>query len=347
MSDPQGLRGILSLRALAKLGINRRRSFSILVGAVVSVLIFFLPDLVQPRWVRVALIIIIWAVLASGLNILAGFCGLLDLGFVAFFAIGAYFSGIVTTRIVVSNDITTVWWVFVVDLIAGGLLAGVAGAVIGYPTLRLRGDYLAIMTLGFGEIIRTTAINWTSVTNGTRGIRGIPNPSVLGLPITSLEGLFYLGVVLAGIGLFVIHRLLRSHVGRAWISIREDQDVAESLGIPTSRYKLYAYIAGAVFAGMMGVFFVHVQRFISPESFSLLENVIILLLVVIGGMGSIWGPLLGATIWFVSLEQLAKLEIVQAHAEVRQMILAAILIAIMVVRPRGLLGEAKTLVTDR
>lgn len=335
------------LRASVAPILNHRRR-NVVAGIALAIALIVCPYVVQPGWVRVGLIAIIWGVLASGLNILAGFCGLLDLGYVAFFAIGSYVSAIVTTKVIVapSGADTSVWWVFVFDLILGGVLAGLAGVIIGHPTLRLRGDYLAIMTLGFGEVIRQIAINTPSLTNGPSGIRAIPLPSVIGIPVRSLQGLFLLGALLSAISLLVISRLLRSHIGRAWVAIREDEDVAESLGIPTSRYKLYAYVAGAVFAGMMGVFFVHVQRFISPDSFVLFENIVILLLVVIGGLGSLWGPVIGAALWFVTQEELARLGIVQAHPEFRQMILATVLIIIMLLRPQGLLGPAKTLTSD-
>jgi branched-chain amino acid transport system permease protein len=215
--------------------------------------------------------------------------------------------------------------------------------VIGYPTLRLRGDYVAIMTLGFGEIIRQVALNWASLTNGPSGIAGIPLPSVLGLHVETISALYYLALALAAICLILISRLLRSPIGRAWVSIREDEDVAESLGIPTARYKLYAYVCGAVFAGVMGAFFAHVLQVISPDSFSLFENVVILLLVVVGGLGSLWGPVVAAAIWFVLLEGLGHLAVVQAHPELEQMLLATILIVLMLVRPSGLFGEARTL----
>jgi branched-chain amino acid transport system permease protein len=336
-------------RAAARIdGLRRWRGASLATGAIVAASLFLLPHLVQPVWIRVGLFIVIWSVLASGLNILAGFCGLLDLGYVAFFAIGGYFSAIMTTRYVVAppGQFTSVWWIFLVDLVGGGLLAGLAGLIIGYPTLRLRGDYVAIMTLGFGEVIRQTALNWSSFTNGPSGIRSVPLPSILGVGIESVQGLFYLSAVIALVCLVMIRRLLRSHIGRAWVSIREDEDVAESLGVPTARYKLYAYVAGAVFAGIMGVFFAHVLQFISPDSFSLFENIVILLLVVVGGLGSLLGPVFGAAFWFLAVEELAHFSFVQLHPEVEQMLLAVILITMMLLRPHGLFGQARTLASD-
>jgi branched-chain amino acid transport system permease protein len=328
-----------SVEALGRMG--RARGVRILVAGLAAAAIVLLPYQLELTWVRIALIALVWGVLASGLNILAGFCGLLDLGFVAFFAIGSYFSAIVTTRFVPVDSISI--FVLAVDLLVGGLLAALAGGIIGYPTLRLRGDYLAIMTLGFGEVIRQTVINVPSLTNGPRGIRGIPIPSILGRELTSVESLFIFAAVLAALSLTLITRLLRSHLGRAWVAIREDEDVAESLGVPTARYKLYAYVCSAFFAGMMGVFFVHVQRFISPDSFNLFENIVILTLVVIGGLGSLAGPLLGAGVWFVSQEVMARLALVRANPETRQMILAAVLVGIMLLRPGGILGPARTL----
>jgi branched-chain amino acid transport system permease protein len=310
--------------------------------AVVLSLPLYLPQ----YWVRLAILIAIWGVLGGGLNILAGYCGLLDLGFVAFFAIGAYFTAIVTTRLVVPPPGVSVtsWWVFPFDVGAGGFLACIAGAIVGFPTLRLRGDYLAIMTLGFGELMYVFAINWKGLTGGSNGTPGIPLPSILGWPAGSVTRLFYVSAGLALGSFIMISRLVRSHIGRAWIAIREDQDVAESLGVPTARFKLLAYMSGAAFAGAMGAFFAHVQQFVSPDSFSLYENLIVLTIVVLGGLGSLWGAMGASLVWFGSQEWFHRTSLAQAHPDLQEIFLALLLITIMLLRPRGLFGEVRTLV---
>ena len=296
------------------------------------------------RWITLFTIVIIWAVLASGLNIVVGFTGLLDLGYVAFFAIGGYYWAIVTVQVLQNHfglDLTQLWWIGWINLILAGIIASAAGAVLGYPTLRLRGDYLAIMTLGFGEIIRITATNWVGLTRGPSGIRGIPNPAIGGFVFNSSMRLYYLALVLALVSLFIISRMVRSRVGRAWTAIREDEIAAEAMGIHTSRYKLLSYASGGFFGGLMGAFFAQYIQFIHPSNFKLLESIVILSLVVLGGMGSIAGPVIGAVIWIGTQEWLRDVPFVQAHPEVRGIAMGLILVVLMIVRPQGLLGSRR------
>jgi branched-chain amino acid transport system permease protein len=311
----------------------------LLVGALV------LPFVVgSDRWITLMTIVVIYVVLASGLNIVVGFTGLLDLGYVAFYAIGAYYTAVIFIQVLRNHfgvDIDAYWWLIWVNLLGGGLLAAAAGAILGYPTLRLRGDYLAIMTLGFGEIIRIVANNWVGLTRGPSGISAIPAPSLFGFHFTSALSLYFLGLGLAVLSLLVISRIVRSRIGRAWTAIREDEVAAEAMGIHTSRYKLLSYATGGFFAGMMGVFFGHYINFISPSSFKLIESFTILSLVVLGGMGNIAGPVLGAIIWVSMQEWLRDFSFVQAHPETRGIAMGLILVVLMVFRPQGLLGSRR------
>jgi branched-chain amino acid transport system permease protein len=304
-----------------------------------------LPFLVNSnRWITLMTVVVIYIVLASGLNIVVGFTGLLDLGYVAFYAIGAYYTAIIFNQVLKVRfgvDIDAYWWLTWVNFLVGGLMAAIAGVLIGYPTLRVRGDYLAIMTLGFGEIIRIVANNWVGLTRGPSGITGIPKPALFGYEFTTQLSLYFLGLAIALVSLWAISRIVRSRIGRAWTAIREDEIAAEAMGIHTSRYKLLSYATGAFFAGAMGVFFGHYLNYISPSSFMLMESFLILSLVVLGGMGNIAGPVLGATIWIGLQEWLRDFAFVQTHPETRGIAMGLVLVLLMVFRPQGLLGSLR------
>jgi branched-chain amino acid transport system permease protein len=338
------LRVKLNPIASALVGNGSTRSQRVL-AAVLLALAIGLPFFVgADRWITLMTFVVIYVVLASGLNIVVGFTGLLDLGYVAFYAIGGYYTAIIFVMVLRNHfgiDIDHYWWLMWVNLLIGGVLAAAAGAILGYPTLRLRGDYLAIMTLGFGEIIRIIANNWVGLTRGPSGISGIPVPSIFGYHFTTQRSLYYIGLALALVSLFVISRIVRSRIGRAWTAIREDEVAAEAMGIHTSRYKLLSYAVGAFFAGVMGVFFGHYLNFISPSSFQLIESFTILSLVVLGGMGNIAGPVLGAVIWISLQEWLRGFSFVQAHPEARGMTMGLVLVLLMVFRPQGLLGSRR------
>ena len=295
-------------------------------------------------WTRVLVFVLIYALLASGLNIVVGFAGLLDLGYVAFWAVGSYFTSILFIEVLYRDfgvQPSDVWWLFYINLFLGGGLAALFGVVLGYPTLRLRGDYLAIMTLGFGEIVRVVATNWVGLTRGPMGIRGIPPPGLFGYELKSPLALYYVALVLLVLAVTTIALVVRSYVGRAWIAIREDEVAAETMAVHTSRFKLFAYAAAGFYGGVTGVFFAHSQRYISPFSFTLFENILILMLIVLGGMGTLAGPILGAAIWVVFLEWTQNLAIVQAHPETRYLALGLLLILLMIFRPQGLLGARR------
>ncbi len=329
--------------ASALIGGPTRRQRAFIVGLLALAIV--LPFVVESdRWITLMTVVVIYVVLASGLNIVVGFTGLLDLGYVAFYAIGAYYTAIIFHNVLLVKygvDIDQYWWLMWVNLLVGGLLAAAAGAILGYPTLRVRGDYLAIMTLGFGEIIRIVASNWVGLTRGPSGIPGIPKPAFFGFQFQAQTSLYFLGLGLAVISLWTISRIVRSRIGRAWTAIREDEVAAEAMGIHTSRYKLLSYATGAFFAGMMGVFFGHYLNYISPSSFILMESFLILSLVVLGGMGNIAGPVLGATIWIALQEWLRDFPFVQVHPELRGIALGLVLVLLMVFRPQGLLGSMR------
>ncbi|MHB1344733.1 MAG: branched-chain amino acid ABC transporter permease [Thermoleophilia bacterium] len=314
------------------------------LGAVVAFALM-LPFLLQSnRWLTLFTIVFIYVVLASGLNIVVGFTGLLDLGYVAFYAIGGYFTAIIMVQLVRNRwgiELDSVWWLVWLNLLFGGVVAAVAGAVLGYPTLRLRGDYLAIMTLGFHEIIRIVANNWVGLTRGPSGISGIPKPSIFGFDFNTQFRFYYLALGMAILSLFVISRMVRSRIGRAWTAIREDEVAAEAMGIHTSRYKLLAYAAGGFFAGTMGAFLGHYLNFIHPSNFKLMESITVLSLVVLGGMGNLAGPAVGAVIWMTLLEWLRDFEFVQSHPEVRGILMGLVLVTLMVFRPKGLFGSRR------
>jgi len=263
---------------------------------------------------------LLYAVLALGLNIVVGYAGLLDLGFAAFFAVGAYTVGI-TTQYFGLN--------FWLALPLAIIFATVAGIVIGAPTLRLRSDYLAIVTLGFGEIVRLTARNLRE-TGGASGIRGIESPWIFGYHIESNIDFYFVFLVLAVLGVIVSVRLANSRLGRAWLYVRHDEDAAEAMGIDRVRVKLAAYIVGAIYGAIGGAFFAANLGAISPESFSFRQSVEILMVVILGGIGKIPGVILGAFIVILAPELLREV------GDLRYFIFAVGLLLIMLFRPSGI-----------
>jgi branched-chain amino acid transport system permease protein len=288
----------------------------------------------------------LFSLFALGLNVVVGFAGLLDLGYVAFWAIGAYTAAILTgaadyTRDLKAGTATLVdkpeWtaWMWVILLVALGV-AVVAGIVLGSPTLRLRGDYLAIVTLGFGEIVRITANNLDTVTNGPQGIASIPHPAIHAGPVniewgTLVDDKYYwLLLVLVVLWIIAIRLLDRSRIGRAWVAIREDELAAGAMGVPVVRMKLAAFVIGACTAGVGGVIYAEQVNFINPPTFSILQSILILSMVVIGGMGSIAGAILGAAL-VVLLP-----EVFRGFEDYRFFVFGVALVAVMAFRPQGL-----------
>ena len=316
-------------------------------------------------WVRIIDIALLYVLLALGLNIVVGFAGLLDLGYVAFYAVGAYMFGLLASPQLTEafpaiaaafpNGLHTPWWV-VIPL--GAVLAGGAGVLLGAPTLKLRGDYLAIVTLGFGEIVRVFMNNLDApinITNGPKGIAQIDDISMFGIHFGKTQHLFglefpkvtnyyYLFLALVLIGILVCHRLERSRIGRAWMAIREDEIAAKAMGINTRNLKLLAFGMGATFGGVSGAMFATFQGFISPESFSLQESVMIVAMVVLGGIGHLPGVIVGALLLSALPEVLRYVAgPLQAMTGgrldasiLRQLLVALAMIGIMLSRPRGL-----------
>jgi branched-chain amino acid transport system permease protein len=299
--------------------------------AILAVGLLLLPLGLNSYFVDVLTLAGLYALLALGLNITVGYAGLLDLGYAAFYAVGAYLYAILSTRIGLP---------FWLGLPIGGIGAGIAGMLLGMITLRLRGDYLAIVTLGFLQIVHLVLNNWDSVTNGPNGILNVGRP-VLPLPglgwMTLHEPIhfYYLILFLIAIVFFAVRRLDRSWVGRAWIAIREDELAAELMGINTTGMKILAFTLGALVAGVAGVFFAGRFAFVSPESFTFFESVIILSMVVLGGMGSLPGVIIGAVV-LVLLP-----EIFREFSSYRMLIFGAALVLMMIFRPQGIVRSAQ------
>ena len=305
---------------------TEQRSRYIAYG-VAAALMFFAPFVLGQYWNYTLGTVGIYVILGLGLNIVVGLAGLLDLGYVAFFAIGAYTVAILTAP--TPHNIGMSFWLV---LPIGILLAAISGVLLGVPVLRMRGDYLAIVTLGFGEIIRILSKSdvLTGFTGGPRGIRSVGGPTLFGLDLNNEFYFMYLiliGIVLAAA---VTNRLQHSRVGRAWMAMREDQDVAEAMGIHVLRYKLLAFAIGAAFAGFSGVLFASRNKFTGPEDFVLLVSINVLCLVIIGGMGSIPGVVVGALV----LKGLP--EILRQLSDYRMLAFGALLVVTMIVRPEGL-----------
>jgi branched-chain amino acid transport system permease protein len=287
------------------------------------------------------ILVLTYVMLGWGLNIVVGLAGLLDLGYVAFYAVGAY-----SYALLAQNFGLSFW----ICLPLAGFLASFWGVMLGFPVLRLRGDYLAIVTLAFGEIIRVVIINWQNFTNGPNGISGIPRPTFFGVPFDASETgfaaffglefnpvhriifLFYLILALALLTNFVTLRLRRLPIGRAWEALREDEIACRSLGINTTNTKLTAFAMGAMFGGFAGSFFATRQGFISPESFVFMESALVLAIVVLGGMGSQLGVAVAALVMIGGFELFRQFE------QFRMLIFGIAMVSIMVWRPRGLIA---------
>lgn len=272
---------------------------------------------------------LIYVMLGLGLNIVIGLAGLLDLGYVAFFAVGAYAYALLNLHFGL-----TFWMVLPI----GGVLGAIMGILLGYPVLRLRGDYLAIVTLGFGEIIRLILENWNEFSKGPSGIANIPKPNLFGLDLTLQQTsvyLYYIIVALVIFTIFVINRLQDSRIGRAWIALKDDEIACQAMGIDKAATKLRAFSLGATWAGMAGVVFAAKTTFVNPASFTIWESVIILCTVVLGGMGSIAGVIAGALMLILLPEYL------RAVSEYRMIVFGAVLVLMMVFKPGGLIENVR------
>lgn len=308
------------------------------------------------QFIDLAILIMTYIMLGWGLNIVVGLAGLLDLGYVAFYAVGAYSFALLATHF----EFIGFW----IALPLAGLLAALWGVILGFPVLRLRGDYLAIVTLAFGEIIRIVLLNWYKFTGGPNGLSGIPKPTLFGLEFKRGDGgfadyfgleydsiqrfifLYYIIFVLAILTNFITMRLRKMPIGRAWEALREDEIACRSLGINTTNTKLTAFAIGAMFGGFAGSFFATRQGFISPESFTFLESAIILAIVVLGGLGSQIGVVIASVVMIGGIELLRNLAFLQSifgedfePTQYRMLIFGLAMVLIMIWKPRGLISS--------
>jgi len=329
-----------------------------LIAIALAALPFVLTQQFGTTWVRIANFAILYIFLALGLNIVVGFAGLLDLGYIAFYAVGAYVYALL------ASPQFNIHWPFWAILPLGAAVAAFFGILLGAPTLKLRGDYLAIVTLGFGEIIRIFLNNLDhpiNITNGPRGIARIDavridgidfgvNETILGVLVTGPIKYYYLLLAMVLVVIFINVRLQNSRIGRAWEAIREDEVAARAMGINTRDMKLLAFAMGASFGGIAGGMFSAIQSFVSPESFVLVESIMVLAMVVLGGMGNIWGVILGAVLLsFVPeilrftvqplQERLFGGMLVEPEV-VRMLVFGFALVLIMILRPGGLWPSA-------
>ncbi len=306
---------------------DRRVSVPGLIAAAVFALSF--PFLFSVYQTNILITALMYVVLGLGLNIVVGLAGLLDLGFAAFYAIGAYSYALLNYHFGLGF-----WTVLPI----GAVMGFIWGILLGFPVLRLRGDYLAIVTLGFHEIIRMVLENWNEFSFGPSGIANIPRPGLFDVQL-SIQGattyLYYIMIGLVLFTIFVVSRLQNSRIGRAWIALREDEIACQAMGIDKTRTKLTAFALGATWAGMVGVIFAAKTTFINPASFTFLESVIILCIVVLGGMGSVLGVVLGAFVLILLPEYL------RAFADLRMLVFGAALVLMMIFKPDGFISNVR------
>ncbi len=288
---------------------------------------FGLPALLGTYEMRVADNLLLYMLLGAGLTIVVGYAGLLDLGFVAFYAIGAY------AYAILASPLFDLHLPFPVILVIATSLAALAGVLLGYPVLRLRGDYLAIVTLGFGEIVRIVINNWDSFTNGPRGIAQIDRLTLFGWKFGTPADIYTL-LLITVIAVYVfVFRLERSWLGKAWRAMREDQVAVRASGVDTTMIKLLAFALSASIGGAAGVFFAASQRYVSPDSFVLQESILIVVIVVVGGLGNLLGTVLGAVVVVILPELLRQFQ------DYRMLLFGLFLVGIVVLRPGGLLPQ--------
>lgn len=299
------------------------------VFIIFSIIVVAFPFLFSIYQTNIMCTALIYIMLGLGLNIVVGLAGLLDLGYVAFYAVGAYSYALLNYHFGLG------FW-FALPVGAG--LGALFGILLGYPVLRLRGDYLAIVTLGFGEIIRLILENWNDFSFGPSGIANIPRPGLFGIELSFTAATNYLYFILIGLTLFtifVVNRLQNSRIGRAWIALREDEIACQAMGIDKTKTKLTAFALGATWAGMAGVLFAAKTAFINPASFTIWESIIILCVVVLGGMGSVIGVILGALVLILLPEYL------RAFSEYRMLVFGFILVVMMIFRPGGIFPNVR------
>lgn len=309
----------------AKPRVNRVVAWVVFAAVVALIAITpFLPN----YYIRVANSLLIYILLGIGLNIVIGYAGLLDLGFVAFYAVGAY------TYAMLSSAQLGLHWPLLAVLPVAACLGAIMGILLGIPVLRLRGDYLAIVTLGFGEIIRIILNNMDSVTGGPQGIARLDKASIFGVEFAKPVEIYWLLLVVVILVGVLVWRLEKSILGKAWAAVREDQDAARGVGINTTNAKLAAFATSSTIGAIAGVIFAASQRFVSPESFTLQESVLIVLMIVIGGIGNILGIVVGAAILILLPELLRE------FSEWRILFMGVLMVVLIIIRPAGIVPRS-------
>ncbi|MEE4252710.1 MAG: branched-chain amino acid ABC transporter permease [Desulfuromusa sp.] len=325
-------------KKVADEGVDTRSKFQLLLedmsfrykamGVLLLAALIF-PQVFDTYQSTIMISALIYVVLGLGLNISVGLAGLLDLGYVAFFGVGAY------SYALLNHHFGLGFWTC---LPIGGVLGCLFGVILGFPILRLRGDYLAIVTLGFGMIFKVVMENWDSLSFGPSGIPNIDKPGLFGMDLNLADSTVYIYYIMIGMVIFTIlvtNRLKNSRIGRAWIAMREDEIACVAMGIDMARTKLSAYALGAFWAGMVGVLFASKTTFINPASFTFMESAIILSIVVLGGMGSILGVILGAFILILLPEYM------RAFSEYRMLAFGAAMVLMMIFRPQGIISNLR------
>jgi ABC-type branched-subunit amino acid transport system permease subunit len=331
MADWKNAWGRFNQTSLIK-QVRGNRYTRLVIYGVLLVLVFLVPLVAGVYWNYTIGTVFIYVLLGLGLNIVVGLAGLLDLGYVAFFAIGAY-----TMALLTAPAPQHLMWSFWIALPIGVVLAALTGLLLGAPVLRLRGDYLAIVTLGFGEIIRllSTSDIMTNFSGGPKGVPNIGGPTLFGKPFNSAEDFVYLIFLAAILIFFVTNRLQNSRIGRAWEAMREDETVSRAMGINTLKQKLMAFAIGAAFAGLAGALFASRNKFTGPEDFTFMVSVNVVAVVIVGGMGNIPGVIAGALVLKGLPEVLRELQ------DYRVLVFGALLVVMMLWRPAGLISSSR------
>ena len=308
---------------LFAIGLALRKNENAVIVALIA-LLALIPILVTSKvLINVFILILLYMLLAGSLNVVNGYSGQFNVGQAGFYCIGAYTAAILATRYGID------FWLL---LPASGLMAAAVSLLLSIPTAKLKGMYFTIVTLGFSEIVRQLCLNWSSLTRGPRGISGIPAPFFFGIKYVRGTFFFYVLLVLVAIMLFCTHRILKSRVGRGWMAIREDDAAAASLGVEVARCRVINLAYSAFWAGVAGCVYVFFQRFVSPESFSLEESFNILAINVIGGQGTLLGPMVGALVIN------ALTELFRSALQYRMLLYSGLIIVMMWLRPQGLVG---------
>lgn len=268
----------------------------------------------------------VYSILALGLNLIAGYTGQLSIGHAAFYGVGAYTSALLSLRLGVP---------FWIALPVSAFVAALFGFLVGMPSLRLRGDYLAIVTIAFGELIRLVFLNWTSLTRGPMGLPGIPKPSIFGWVMRTNISFYYLMLVLLGLTIFVVYRIVNSRIGRALVAIRDDEIAAQAIGINVTELKVLVFVTGAFFAGLAGSYYAHFMTYINPDNFTYMESISMLCMVVLGGIGSISGSIVGAAVLTLAPELL------RSAVQFRMVLYGLTMILLMLFRPQGFFGRKR------